>query len=649
MKKKLVSLMMLTGSILMLTACGSVKQKYTPVLPTGAEDASVFVAPVDSIGDDFIRGIDISSVIAEEESGVVYKDEAGNEKDVFEILADAGINYIRVRVWNEPYDENGNGFGGGNCDVEKAGKIGKRAAECGMKLLVDFHYSDFWADPNKQFAPTKWARRDAQEKADLIREFTEESLKSIRKAGADIGMVQIGNEINNGLCGVYDQNTIMELLKSASAGVRAVDKNIKVAVHYTALDDPEGTIRRADLLSTSGVDYDIFGVSYYPYWHGTMENMNSLLKQIKQTYGKDTCILETAYLWTGEDGDVFGNSVAGEDAIEGYPASVQGQAKCIRDIAAYAADAGALGIFYWEGAWVPVGNDYDSNKSKWEQYGSGWASSYSVFYDPRDAGVYYGGCSWDNQAMFDFDGKALPSLNVFKWLKYGAKAPLEVLAYKDVYVESGIGDALVMPDAVSVYYNDPAAQEDLQVTWDTSAVDVNEAGVYEVPGSVANGDSITAKVKIMNINYLENFSFEDADASMWTVNDMGSGDSTDIQTKASDALSGEKAFHFYSTQELNFTIEQTVTKTLSAGTFAAVANFQGGDLGSSPEIVLYVNVGGQTYTSEPATPDGWQHWQRMEIKGIEVADGDSVTVGVSVKGAAKGWGTIDDIEFYSEK
>ena len=153
----------------------------------------------------------------------------------------------------------------------------------------------------------------------------------------------------------------------------------------------------------------------------------------------------------------------------------------------------------------------------------------------------------------------------------------------------------------------------------------------------------------MNINYLDNFSFEDADASMWAVSDKGSGDSTDIQTKASDALSGEKAFHFYSTQELDFTVEQTVTKTLSAGKYAAVANFQGGDLGSSPEIVLYVKAGDKTYTSEPATPDGWQHWQRMEIGGIEVADGESVTVGVSVKGAAKGWGTVDDIEFYSEK
>ena len=92
MKKKLVSLMMLTGSILMFTACGSVRQKYTPVLPIGSEDAAVFVAAVDGIGDDFIRGMDISSVIAEEESGVVYKDEAGNVKDVFEFLADAGIN-----------------------------------------------------------------------------------------------------------------------------------------------------------------------------------------------------------------------------------------------------------------------------------------------------------------------------------------------------------------------------------------------------------------------------------------------------------------------------------------------------------------------------------------------------------------------------
>ncbi|MBR3308274.1 MAG: glycosyl hydrolase 53 family protein [Lachnospiraceae bacterium] len=648
-KKGAIPALLLT----LLTACGGpAKQSYVPELPSGNEEAPIFVEAVPDLKEDFILGMDISSVIAEEESGVVYKDMDGNEKDLFRILADNGVNYVRVRVWNHPYDKDGNGYGGGNCDAAKAAVIGKRAAECGMKLLVDFHYSDFWADPKKQYAPTEWARKDADEKKALIAAYTEESLKTILDGGADVGMVQIGNEINNGLCGIYDQEQVCELLKSASSSVRGTAKkygrDIKIAVHYTQIDDVQGILEKAELLKNAEVDYDIFGVSYYPYWHGSMENMNSVLKKISSDYGKETCVLETAYPWTAEDGDCFGNSVAGDDALDGYPATPQGQAKCVRDIAAEASDAGAIGVFYWEGAWVPVGSSFESNEKLWEQYGSGWASSYSVAYDPQDAGKYHGGCSWDNQAMFDFDGKALPSLGVFGWMRYGATAPLEVMAYKEIYIESGIGDELQMPEEVEVYYNDPSVKEGLKAEWDASAVDTDTAGLYEVEGTVENGDKVTARVKIMNINYLKNFSFEEPDAGMWTVEDRGAGNTTDIQTKASDALSGEKAFHFYSTEDIDFSVSQQA-EGLSGGTYSAAANFQGGDLGAGAEIVLYAECDGTTYESESAEAKGWQQWQRLEIKDIQVPDGGNVTVGVRVKGAAKGWGTLDDIELYSMK
>ena len=190
MRKRSVSLFMVAATVMsLLTGCGS----YSPKLPTGSEEADIFVAPVEGLSEDFIKGMDISSVIAEEESGVVYYDENGKEEDLFKILADSGVNYIRVRVWNDPYDEDGNGYGGGNNDVEKAATIGKRAAKYGMKLLVDFHYSDFWADPAKQQCPKAWRKKDIDEKSQLLYDFTVESLNAIMKAGADVGMVQIVN------------------------------------------------------------------------------------------------------------------------------------------------------------------------------------------------------------------------------------------------------------------------------------------------------------------------------------------------------------------------------------------------------------------------------------------------------------------------
>ncbi|MBR0133502.1 MAG: glycosyl hydrolase 53 family protein [Lachnospiraceae bacterium] len=631
------------------------EQKYTPVLPTGSEEAEIFIEPIEGLSDDFYRGVDISSVIAEEQSGIVYKDWSGKERDIFEILADAGVNYVRVRVWNNPYDKDGNGYGGGNCDVEKACEIGRRAAEHGMKLLIDFHYSDFWADPSKQQAPLAWARKKLDQKVELINEFTQESIAKIIAAGADVGLVQIGNEINKGVCGVYEIEGTMQLLDSASKAVRTVAKetgrDIKIIVHYTQLDNPSGFIQRAERLKEYNIDYDILGASYYVYWHGTMENMNAVLKEIKKTYGVDTCIMETAYPYTAEDGDSFGNNVNAGEAIDGYPADVQGQAKIVRDVMYYANDAGALGVFYWEPAWTPVGTDFDKNTEIWEKYGSGWASSYATYYDPKDAGEYYGGCSWDNQAMFDFNSQALASLNVFKWVKYGATSELKVMSYESVTVESSIGDEVKLPDKVRPFYNDPSVEKMLGVKWDQAdidAIDINNGDTYYVGGTTDNGDKITATVKVMNVNLLKNGGFDEGDVSMWKIEDKGAGDATDVQKKAADATSGENALHFYSLEKIDFDVTQTV-KVSENGNFEAAANIQGGDVGDSADIYLYVIVDGKEYKSDPVTLAGWVNWQKAKVTGLSLKAGQEVTVGMHVTAMAKGWGTIDDIEFYVKK
>ena len=162
---------------------------------------SLYVEKIENLSDDFIMGCDISSVISLENSGVKFYDYDGNEGDVFEILRSSGVNYIRVRVWNDPKDADGNGYGGGNCDIDTACEIGKRVADAGLKLLVDFHYSDFWADPSKQDAPKAWADMAIEEKSQALYEYTCESLEKLKKAGADIGMVQLGNETNGMMCG----------------------------------------------------------------------------------------------------------------------------------------------------------------------------------------------------------------------------------------------------------------------------------------------------------------------------------------------------------------------------------------------------------------------------------------------------------------
>src|SRR5690606_32558939 len=147
-------------------------------------------------------GVDVSSVLSLEESGVVFRDSSGEVADLFDVLADHGVTDVRIRVWNDPFDADGRGYGGGNVGVERAVEIGERATTAGLSVLVDFHYSDFWADPGKQMVPKAWAGLDLEAKAEAVTAFTRDALQAFEDAGVDVRMVQVGNETNNGVAGV---------------------------------------------------------------------------------------------------------------------------------------------------------------------------------------------------------------------------------------------------------------------------------------------------------------------------------------------------------------------------------------------------------------------------------------------------------------
>ena len=281
------------------------------VFTVGAEDSSgVNVEKIDFQNPDFIRGMDVSSVISLEESGVTFKNSDGVTEDLLKILADNGVNYIRVRVWNNPYDKDGNGYGGGNNDLAKACKIGKRAADYGMKLLVDFHYSDFWADPAKQKAPKAWADFDLNQKLQAVYDYTYNSLTEIKAAGVDIGMVQIGNETTSGIAGETDYTNMAKIFNSGSSAVRAYDKNVLVALHFTNPEKTDTMKWIADYLNQNKVDYDVFATSYYPYWHGSLQNLTEVLDYAANTYNKYAMVAETSYANTLRDTDGHANTVS---------------------------------------------------------------------------------------------------------------------------------------------------------------------------------------------------------------------------------------------------------------------------------------------------------------------------------------------------
>ena len=613
------------------------------------EWSDVFVEPVAGISDDFIRGMDASAVLSVEKSGAKYYGYDGKEQDVFETLAESGVNYIRLRVWNDPYDENGNGYGGGDNDVATAIELGKRATQYGMKVNIDFHYSDFGADPKRQHAPKAWEGMSADEKADALYDFTKESLTQILDAGVDVGMVQVGNEINNGMSGETDVPAVMGLLSAGSRAVREIadsyGKDIQIVLHYTNIEDNEEVDTMAANLKEYGVDYDIFGLSYYPFWDGTNENMQNVAKNIMDRYGKKVVIAETSYCYTEKDGDGFGNSFDGiEDAVDGYAPTVQSQATMIRDICAAANEVGVLGVFYWEGTWIPVGSEDQDNSALWEKYGSGWASSYSAEYDPDDAGLYYGGCSWDNQAMFDFTGHPLPSLNVFRYLKDGHTVPLAVDFIPQTTVSCDVGEALTPPETVEVVYNDRSANTQVPVSWDASqvaAIDTKKAGTYTVDGTLSDGTAVTADVDVEMVNYVKNPGFEEADRSMWEISYTGENDPTDYQEKADDAHDGDFSLHFWSDSDMEFSICQTLTD-LPAGTYQLFAFAQGGDMESTSDLELYAVVNGEEIGSDAFMLTTWTDWKQPKVDNIRIGDGDTLTIGVRMKCNANSWGTIDD-------
>ncbi|WP_286057945.1 arabinogalactan endo-1,4-beta-galactosidase [Bacillus mojavensis] len=383
----------------------------------------LFVKKVAGMNKDFIKGVDVSSIIALENSGVTFYNASGKRQDIFTTLKQAGVNYVRVRIWNDPYNAHGNGYGGGNNDVQKAIQIGKRATANGMKLLADFHYSDFWADPAKQKVPKAWGNLSFEAKKAKLYTFTKQSLQAMVREGIDIGMVQVGNETTGAIAGETDWKKMSQLFNEGSRAVREINRDILVALHFTNPETPGRYSYIAETLNKNKVDYDVFASSYYPFWHGTLHNLSSVLKAVADTYGKKVMVAETSYTYTAEDGDGHENTAPKSSQTLPYPISVQGQANAVRDVMDAVAKTGTagLGVFYWEPAWIPVGpkTQLEKNKTIWETYGSGWAASYAAEYDPEDAGKWYGGSAVDNQALFDFNGRPLPSLQVFKYAETG--------------------------------------------------------------------------------------------------------------------------------------------------------------------------------------------------------------------------------------
>lgn len=372
---------------------------------------------------DFMRGFDASMVSQLEEYGSSFYNENGSKEDIFKILKAHGVNWIRLRIWNAPQVSTP-----GQNNYERTLAMAKRIKQNGLKFLLDFHYSDSWADPAKQSLPAEWDNVSSiEELCSKVSEYTKKILTDLKSQGCAPDMVQLGNEINSGMflkksdgttassidCYSWTERTqgnknLLKVLQSASSAVSEIDSNIKKMIHLASSKGDNFDWWFRNLQNLKVVDYDYIGLSYYPFEeHGTLKQLRENIAYLKKTYKKQILVAETSWAWSMEAyGDSTNNIVWYEPAgiqaaknlvdskstelknlkTETYngkkcvQASVQNQVTVVKAIMEATSNAGGCGIFYWGGDWIPNSKIQDT---------------------------------WENQTLFDLEGKALESLNVF--------------------------------------------------------------------------------------------------------------------------------------------------------------------------------------------------------------------------------------------
>jgi arabinogalactan endo-1,4-beta-galactosidase len=335
-----------------------------------------------------ILGADISSLSKSEDFDGVYRDTDGSDGDALVIMQAHGLNYARLRVFFDPAD--------GYHNKENLLAMALRLKEQGIGLLVDFHYSDNWADPGKQIKPEAWEDLDFEGLKQALYDHTYDVCSALVEQGTPPQMVQVGNEINAGMLwpdGMYDQmDNLAELLKTGYRAVKDCSPDTLVMLHIAEGGDNELAKWWFGNITGRDVPFDVIGISYYPFWHGTLAELQFNLDDISARYGKDVIVVETAYGFTTQNGDFLPNIFSPDMEIEGYPISPAGQAACLRDVMAVvrAVPGGrGLGVFYWDAAWTAV-------------EGNGWDNT-----DPSS------GNAWENQALFDYDGVILPAFDEY--------------------------------------------------------------------------------------------------------------------------------------------------------------------------------------------------------------------------------------------
>lgn len=625
----------------------------------------------EALRDDFAFGVDASMTQTVLNGGGVFYNERGQEQELFQILRKAGVNFVRFRLWNEPANKYGDPYGGGNNNVTTDIRLAQLAKRANLNVMIDFHYSDFWADPDSQRAPRKWSTK-MSDKPQEIYDFTVESLQKFKDAGIEVDAVQIGNETNNGLAG-YKINwnnasesfdVMASMLSKGCEAARSVFPNIKTVIHLANGGNKAEFESYFTNLDARGVDYDIIGASYYPHLSGSLDELQDNLNNISEKTGKPVIVAETSWGFTTDYNEYTENSYNAKDEdVGGYMTSEQAQATCLRDICnvlSKVPNKKGLGIFYWEPAWLPVP-------------GASWATaagqSYKYYGNDQYDGNYADGlATWSNQGLFSYTGKALASLRTYSYLRTGFNETSETatrVRKSVVNLTINLASNETLPETVKVETNFDAIR-DANVTWrDEDLEAIKTKGDHNGIVGVVSGLSENNKV-ICNVKSIQNFvrdpGFEeqsrddDTLRDPWVVESVSpTNDKVVKLDRKKDVRNGKTDLNWYhSSADFSFRVTQTITN-LPAGNYTLTTYILAPEIGklkhTSLKIFLQIS-GGETHELDICSSEylkGWSAgYQTCTIANVAIAEGATIKIGIEGAAERAAWAHNDDWELVND-
>lgn len=551
---------------------------------------------------DFIKGMDISGLPEMMDLGAVFYDEFENQRNIFELLQENDVNSIRLRIWNEPENVPESG---GYCNLQQTIEMAKKAKKYGMSVFLDFHYSDFWADPGKQFKPKAWENLSFQDLKQAVYDFTREVLIKMKEEGVLPELVQIGNEIRSGM--LFPEGEVPNFTQLAvlvNSGIQAVrdvalesESEIKIVIHldqggrYFYLRDWFDDMIKAGLC-----DFDIIGVSYYPFWHGTFAEFKDSLVRMVKRYGKPIVVAETAHPWRCIEEGFVGEQ---QEKIAGFLATPDAQRTVmdlVMNITASLEDDMGIGIYYWEPVVLPLEGK------------GGWCS---------------------NMGIFNEKGIALPALRSFQFDRSKMNKSVAKI-YQPNKVIVAVDNDIKLPEYVKVLFYDGSLRE-MPVEWEPISNQVT--GNFILQGRIPEiNECVHIELNLVeklenNFNYLINGDFENG-LDRWNIECEDERVKYELHPEFIIPFPAPPVYYLYVESPVNFKFTLTTKLTgITPGIYKLKVDYRGTNT-TGVDVRLFAQTQNNARLETIIFPTD-EDWMTYELSDIEIKDED-IIVGMSI-------------------